>query len=146
LCGVVCLIRKKIVLKTPEEIVRQGVLEYFLNEFGCPASLVSVEISLTRLAPCIPDHMRRHRVDIVCFSKTADGAAPLLLVECKRKRPSVEAVAQLCSYNLIVQSPVVAMAWPGAIALYVRGRLAYQGALSLMPSYAKLQTVSCFSF
>jgi hypothetical protein len=139
LSAILCHVRKKLVKSTPEELVRQALLEHFLGDFGCPLSLISVEISLANLSPLIPKHMKRRRIDIVCFSKTLDGARPLMLVECKRTQPSINAIAQLCGYNMYVHCPVIAVAWPGLIAVYTGGSLVYKGAHFNMPGYSRLQ-------
>jgi hypothetical protein len=124
---------------TPEEFVRQALLGHLSGGFGCPSSLIAVEISLANLSPSIPKRIMRRRVDVVCFTKTVDGARPFLLVECKRCQPSISVIAQLCGYNMYVGCPIVAVAWPGSIAIYGRGVLLYQGVLSYMPTYQDLQ-------
>jgi hypothetical protein len=141
LSTILCCIRKKLVRGTPEELVRQALLGHLVGPFGCPSSLISVEISLSNLACYVPSRIKHRRADIVCFTKTVDGARPLVLIECKRSHPSVDVIAQLCGYNMYVGCNVVAVAWPNSIAIYAKGRLLYHGAHSCMPSYFDLQKI-----
>lgn len=90
-------IRRRWVTLTPEEWVRQHVLNYLVHELKCPASLISVEHAITLNGTA-------KRADIVVH----DGAgAPLLLVECKA--PSVKldqrAFEQAARYNLVFKVP-----------------------------------------
>ena len=124
---------------TPEELVRHALLGHLIEGFGCPSSLISVEIALSSLSFSVPKSIKHRRVDIVCFTNTVDGARPLLLIECKRKRPQVSVIAQLCGYNMYMGCSMVAVAWPGLITIYRRGELLYQGAHSGMPTYRELQ-------
>ncbi len=66
-------VRKRWVALTPEEWVRQHVLNYLMNDLQCPPSLVGVEtpLALNGLAK---------RADIVVFG---DRGRPVALVECK---------------------------------------------------------------
>jgi hypothetical protein len=67
------IIRKKYVMLTPEEWVRQHLLHYLIEEAGYPASLIAVERGLQM-------NGLQKRFDILVFDKQAK---PLLLVECK---------------------------------------------------------------
>jgi hypothetical protein len=68
-------LRKKWILLTPEEWVRQHVQHWLLTQTGYPATLLSAE----RLVK------NRKRADLVGFDRSGD---PILLVECKA--PDVE--------------------------------------------------------
>lgn len=85
-------VRKKYVPLTPEEWVRQHVLQYLLNEKQYSPALIAVErgIELNGLAK---------RFDVVVFDNTG---APRLLVECKApEEPLNEKVfTQIATYNL----------------------------------------------
>lgn len=95
------VIRKKYVVLTPEEWVRQHVVHYLLAEKACPPALIAVEreIDLYGL---------RRRFDIVVFDRQA---APWLLVECKA--PSVtlsqKVFDQVFRYNLTLGASYVAV-------------------------------------
>ncbi len=81
--------RKKYVILTPEEWVRQNFLRYITEEKKYPQSLTGVEISLKvgRL---------QKRADIVIYDK---NAKPYIVVECKA--PSVKITEETCRQALI---------------------------------------------
>jgi len=89
--------RRKYVLLTPEEWVRQHFLQYLVRDKGFPASLIAVEkeFSLNRM---------KKRTDILAHNR--QGKA-MLLVECKS--PSVpvtpEVFNQIGLYNLSHKVP-----------------------------------------
>lgn len=89
--------RRKYVLLTPEEWVRQHFLQYLVREKGFPASLVAVEkeFSFNRM---------KKRTDILAHNRQGE---PMLLVECKspKVRVSREAFGQIGLYNLTYKVP-----------------------------------------
>jgi len=86
------VIRKKYVVLTPEEWVRQHIVHYLINEKGYPKSLINVEKQL------IINNLKK-RTDIVIFS---NAGIPHIIVECKA--PSVKITQktfdQIARYNL----------------------------------------------
>ena len=90
------IIRKKYVVLTPEEWVRQHVLRFLLEEKNYPASLIAVEKQLKI-------HTRTKRTDIVVYNTQG---TPEVLIECKA--PSVKitqaAFDQIARYNLTANS------------------------------------------
>ena len=90
------IIRKKYVVLTPEEWVRQHVLRFLLEEKNYPASLIAVERQLKI-------HTRTKRTDIVVYNTQG---TPEVLIECKA--PSVkitqDAFDQIARYNLTANS------------------------------------------
>ncbi len=89
-------IRKKFIILTPEEWVRQHVLHYLLNELKYPRSLINVEKQLK-----LNDTFKRY--DIVVFKP--DGSL-FLLVECKAPSVSItqSTFDQIARYNLSLQA------------------------------------------
>ena len=91
-----CLIRKKWLVITPEEWVRQNFLLYLIHELKYPASLISVEkkISIGEL---------NRRFDIVVYSKNMQ---PLIVVECKEMEVilSEATILQVLRYNTELQA------------------------------------------
>jgi len=94
---VVCLVRKRSFLLTPEEWVRQHFIHYLHSELGYPLSLMKVEKQLK-----VNELVKR--VDIACVSKKG---ALMLLVECKsvhvKLTPSV--FDQAARYNMALNVP-----------------------------------------
>ncbi len=89
-------IRKKFVILTPEEWVRQHVVHYLMVEKKYPKSLINVEKLLK-----INGMTRRY--DVVVFNN--DGSI-LILVECKAPhiKISQETFDQIARYNLTMQA------------------------------------------
>ncbi len=87
-------IRKKYVVNTPEEWVRQNFIRYLIAEKGYPETLISIEheISLNRLSK---------RCDAVVFSKTGH---PLMIIEFKAPDIPVcqDVLDQIVRYNLVL--------------------------------------------
>jgi len=86
------IIRKKYVVLTPEEWVRQHIIHYLINEKKYPISLIAVEKKL------ILNNLTK-RTDILIFN---NEGLPHIIVECKA--PSVKinqkAFDQIARYNL----------------------------------------------
>lgn len=87
-------IRKKWLLLTPEEKVRQQVVQYLIQEKKIPKSLIALEKLIT------VNEMKK-RFDVLVYKATK----PWLLVECKE--PNVElndmALQQVLNYNNVLQ-------------------------------------------
>lgn len=91
------VVRKKFVVLTPEEWVRQHCVHFLLNELDYPLSLINVEKQIKL-------HQTSKRYDIVVFNP--DGSIHLI-VECKA--PTVEITQdsfdQIARYNLVLKAP-----------------------------------------
>jgi hypothetical protein len=85
-------IRKKYVVLTPEEWVRQNFIQYLIHEKQYPASLIAVEISLKY-------NTLPKRADIVVYNKKGE---PSVLVECKASSVKItqETFHQAAVYNM----------------------------------------------
>ena len=68
-----CVARKKTLVLTPEEWVRQHVIHYLVNDLKVPLGLIASEVSLSI-------NKLSRRCDLIVFSKESK---PLLLIECK---------------------------------------------------------------
>ena len=92
-------IRKKYLVLTPEEWVRQHVVQFIIREKGYPKSLIKLEGGLKL-------NSLQKRTDIIVFNKTGEK---VLLIECKA--PSVKitqkAFDQIARYNLIHKVPLL---------------------------------------
>jgi len=91
------MVRKKFVVLSPEEWVRQHLIHYLVYHREVPLSMISVEKQLLL-------NGTRKRTDVVIFNSSLK---PLMIIECKA--PSVEldqkAVNQILRYNLTLQVP-----------------------------------------
>jgi hypothetical protein len=86
------MIRKKNVVLTPEEWVRQNFIQFLINEKNYPRSLIAIEKQLK-----VNNLIKR--ADILIFDKTGN---PNIIVECKSShiRITQEAFDQIARYNL----------------------------------------------
>lgn len=75
-------IRRKEVCCTPEEIVRQKLLRYLIDELEVPKYMLDEEVALTYYKVD-----SAHRPDILILKKdeSKGEAVPLAVIECKRK-------------------------------------------------------------
>ena len=85
-------IRKKFVILTPEEWVRQNFLKFLVDEKKYPASLIAVEMEfkLNNLSK---------RSDAVVYNKSGH---PLLIIECKASSVKIDQKVfdQIARYNM----------------------------------------------
>ena len=97
-------IRKKSVIVTPEESVRQRVITFLREDLCIPPEYVEVEESLAHI-----DRDIRDRVDILVFGIKDGVKKNLLLIECKAPGiPLVgEPTAQILRYNRILSAPFI---------------------------------------
>jgi hypothetical protein len=90
-------LRKRWVVLTPEEWVRQNFLQYLLQVQDYPASLIAVEkeIQLGEL---------KKRFDIVVYDR---HTKPWMIVECKEMNVALgeKVLEQVLRYNIILQVP-----------------------------------------
>ncbi|MFC4633107.1 type I restriction enzyme HsdR N-terminal domain-containing protein [Dokdonia ponticola] len=92
-------IRKKFIHLTPEEWVRQHVLQFLIQTKGYPSSLINVEKEIK-----IYDTKKRY--DIVVFN--SDGTI-FLVVECKRPSVAITQATfdQIARYNLLLKAELL---------------------------------------
>lgn len=122
-----CLIRKRAVANTPEERVRQALIQRMIAELGFPKGLISVEKGIgTR------------RYDVVCYTKEM---APLLLVECKAGALDEAAVRQAIGYNDAVKAPFICLANAKEMRTlwHEEGRMA---SVPFLPLFSELYAIS----
>lgn len=91
------IIRKRYVLLTPEEWVRQHAIHFIVDEKQFPAGLVEVEKQITLFNTA-------KRVDILVRDTTLK---PLLLIECKAAGVELTQteINQLARYQITLQAP-----------------------------------------
>ena len=86
-----CILRKKKLVCTPEEWVRQHVIHFLIDHKNYPTGLISSEYSLEY------NGMNR-RADIVAFNRSGE---PILIVECKATSVALteKVLHQIAQYN-----------------------------------------------
>ena len=90
------IIRKKFVILTPEEWVRQHTLHFLITEKKYPVSYINVEKQLL-----LNDTVKRY--DIVIFKNDGDVE---IIIECKAPSITINQVSfdQIARYNLALNS------------------------------------------
>ena len=90
------IIRKKYVVLTPEEWVRQHTVQFLIQEKNYPISLINVEKEL------IFNDLKK-RYDVVIFN--SDGSI-FLVVECKRSAIKIQqnTFDQIARYNMVLKA------------------------------------------
>ena len=90
-------VRKRWIILTPEEWVRQNFLQYLVRVKNYPASLIAVEkeIKLGEL---------KKRFDIVVYDK---DSKPWMIIECKEMNVALDknVLDQVLRYNITLQVP-----------------------------------------
>ena len=91
--------REKPVMQTPEELVRQTLLNWLIERLNVPESLIKTEFSLSQL---VPDE--KGRLDIIVANPSGtDLREPWLLAECKAGKTNLQSLeAQVNKYLRIV--------------------------------------------
>jgi hypothetical protein len=89
-------IRKKFIILTPEEWVRQHVVQFLLDEKKYPKSLINVE-------KVLKVNGLRKRYDVVVFN--SDGSI-FILIECKAPEIKISQATfdQIARYNMTMNS------------------------------------------
>ena len=95
------ILRKKYLVLTPEEWVRQHFLHYLLNQVQYPSSLIKVEggLKFNRL---------QKRTDIVVFDRNGN---PWMIVECKASGQSINesTLRQASVYNSTLKAKYIVL-------------------------------------
>ncbi|MBL7871647.1 MAG: type I restriction enzyme HsdR N-terminal domain-containing protein [Cyclobacteriaceae bacterium] len=95
------VIRKKYIVLTPEEWVRQHFVHYLIDQYKYPKSLFRVETSLTY-------NTLQKRSDIVIYNRFGK---PWMLIECKAPgiKLTQKAFNQVAVYNMTIGAQYVAV-------------------------------------
>jgi hypothetical protein len=89
-------LRNKHVVLTPEELVRQLIITYLLNEKKIPSKYIAVEKQ-------IDFNSKPVRFDVLIFNK---NAIPKMIIECKSFKTTISDIAglQISKYNTILKA------------------------------------------
>ncbi len=141
-----CLVRRAWVASTPEEAVRQSLLERMLGPLGYPRGHLAVERDLSSLGflgntSSLLDPNRR--IDVLCFYSDREGLMkPLLLIECKAVDLNFEAENQLFGYNAQVGAPFLCLVNEAQIKMLWHESGGVKS-VPFLPSYAQLIEKLC---
>jgi hypothetical protein len=93
------IIRKKYIVLTPEEWVRQHFINYLIEHLGYSKPLIAVEQGMKY-------NTLLKRTDIIVFDRSG---APLVLVECKEPahRLNQKVMEQAMMYNKTIKAPYI---------------------------------------
>lgn len=94
-----CQVRKKYLVLTPEEWVRQNLISFLNKEHGHPISLMKIERE-------VKGGHRQKRADLIIYNTSGK---PQLLVECKAptEKLTKETFFQLGRYNRFVRAALL---------------------------------------
>ncbi|HZH67608.1 MAG TPA: type I restriction enzyme HsdR N-terminal domain-containing protein [Chitinophagales bacterium] len=94
-------IRKKFIVLTPEESVRQSILAYMVERKFYPINFISVEKQITYAE-------KNRRFDIVIYDKNHH---PCILIECKRPEIQIsqKTMEQAALYNQVLRVPYLVL-------------------------------------
>lgn len=121
------IIRKRWVILTPEEWVRQNFLHYLLQEMKYPAALIAVEKEI-RLGEL------KKRFDIVVYG---NDTKPWMVIECKQMNAPLNTVVleQSLRYNIVLQVKYIVITNGSHCFVFEQDRGQLK-ALSALPSSA----------
>ncbi|WP_189655300.1 type I restriction enzyme HsdR N-terminal domain-containing protein [Bacillus sp. HNG] len=107
-------IRKKLILQTPEEVVRQKFVQYLIMEKGVPKDMIEVEVPMSYFVP-----KAKGRADIIVYTIENNSRVPILIIECKSKTtPLIDDVFdQVYDYEEVLYANTVAVT--NGVELYV---------------------------
>ena len=126
-------VRKKFLVLTPEEWVRQNFVQYLIQEKGYPASLICIEKGLK-----VNELFKR--CDILIYNSYGQAK---LLIECKSPnvKLSSETFQQVARYNISFKLPyLIVTNGMQHFCSKVDFELSIYSFLESIPSYAELNT------
>jgi hypothetical protein len=120
-------IRKKSVADTPEERVRQALLQQMVGVLAFPKSLIAVEKKL----------LSQRRADIIVYRLQGADLTPLVVIECKAADLDAEAIRQVVGYNNLLAAPFLCVAHQGGIETFWKEGSALRS-IGFLPPYSQL--------
>lgn len=104
---ILCEIRKRFIKETDEEIVRQRFIKFLLKEIQVPREMMEVEVHLSKLKID-----SRNRADIVIYAPKEPERMPLVLVECKSEKETIQTdnvLKQALGYNQDIKAKYICL-------------------------------------
>lgn len=96
-----CVIRKKLIVATQEEKVRQSAVQFLMEDLKIPFSLIDVEVHLNKFCK-----NAKMRADIIVY-KDKDWLHPYIVIECKAGNVALtdNVNKQILQYNEKLNAP-----------------------------------------
>ena len=90
-------VREKMILKTPEEVIWQTMIQFLLKVIHVPSNMLQVEMLLSKYGV---DSIRRADLVIDRYTKDKDVISPLAIIECKAPEIMLgdAEIQQVCDY------------------------------------------------
>ena len=125
-------IRKKRIVLTPEETVRQNLIKYLTTQKGYPQSLISVEAPLKYAGAC-------KRSDLLVYN---NAGQPLMLIECKAPEVALtnKVFEQIAIYNLAIKAPYLLIT-NGVQTFCMKANTSPPHFLKELPEYEEMKTL-----
>jgi len=129
---------------TPEEEVRQKLIQRMISELGFPKGLIGVEKDLASLVEKMDVDPNR-RIDLICYTPVKEKIVPLLIAECKAQGIGKDAENQVLGYNEAIGAPFICLANAKEVKTLWRepGKIA---SVPFLPTYAQLVEKRCLFF
>ncbi|MEC8739639.1 MAG: type I restriction enzyme HsdR N-terminal domain-containing protein [Bacteroidota bacterium] len=123
------ILRKKYLIKTPEETVRQCFVNFLIEKKEYPKSLMKEECN-------VPINGMQKRADLVVYKP---NLTPIFLAEFKSPKVKLDHTTafQIARYNFVLQVPVLVVSNLSQTYVFERKNGHYQ-ALQHIPAYNKL--------
>jgi hypothetical protein len=95
-----------LILQTPEEEIRQGFVQYLINEKDVPTDMIGIEVPMSYFDP-----KAKGRADIIVYAVKDDKRVPILVVECKSSNTILidDVFDQVYDYEDILYSNTIAV-------------------------------------
>jgi len=111
-----CYIRKRWIKASPEEKIRQSLINYLKENLDYPLNQMIIEKGLEclpHLDPTLTPHFPIRRIDLLILAKDLHPHHPfypLILIECKATHINEKAMRQVLGYNHFLKSCFIALA------------------------------------
>ena len=130
-----CFSRKKLIAKSPEEIVRQSFINFLNKKLKVPMHLIEVEVSLSRTKKGIRD-----RADILVYAENNSTKKPVLVIECKKKGVLLtdKHLEQIKRYNITYSSRNLILTNGNDVQFYSRFKKEKFYEIQKIPTYEDL--------
>jgi hypothetical protein len=107
-----CKIRGEWVTASPEEMIRQQLIQKMVHSLGYPIHSLILEKGIKHIphSRYLPIDFPKRRVDLIVMTRhSLSDPYPLLLIECKAVKLNSKMIRQVIGYNLYLKAPFIAL-------------------------------------